>query len=428
MSRDVSRTVDLHKPLIFTGTDGNLYLNEALPAEVEEMGQFIIHDHIKDTICNSNVETFQYLLNCLSCIYERVKVNFAGYFYTAKGGTGKSTLTTVIMKLLLEDRVYITSDHNEYQRSEETLTQTAKLPTLEVGVVPASSSSKSGCSERSGKEIIKVVIVASSSSTDALRVGYRYFDCAQFYGNEALVGEALSESNIPRQELFLVSKVWNDTIYKGEDAVKEQVDQSLIDLKTSYLDLCLVHWPVPGKHIEAYKALEDLQRQEKIRGIGISNYTIEDYEALKPNIEIKPLVNQIEVNPYLFRKKTIEYFFANGILIEAYRALRNGQGMDNDTISAIAAKHECTPAQVLVRWCLQNNIIVIAKSSKPERMMDNLKSTEIRLDDDDMHILDKMTTKAAFEEFYCLYKKCIVRDTPLSMQNTFLDINDITVD
>ncbi|EGD77922.1 hypothetical protein PTSG_12899 [Salpingoeca rosetta] len=227
--------------------------------------------------------------------------------------------------------------------------------TYKVGFVPASASSAvQPKDDRDPKEIIK----------DAVAVGYRYFDCAQFYGNEAMVGQALKDSGVDRKELYLVSKVWCDTIYKGPEAVKAQVHKCLADLQTDYLDLYLVHWPVPGKHVQAYKALEELHKEGKIKGIGVSNYTIEDYNELKAEMTIKPLVNQIEVNPFLYRRRTIQFFQDEGIQIEAYRALRNGKEMDNERIKSIAEKHKCTPAQVLTAWCLQHNIIVIAKSSK----------------------------------------------------------------
>eukprot|EP00055_Hartaetosiga_balthica_P016900 m.109654 g.109654 ORF g.109654 m.109654 type:complete len:309 (+) comp9205_c0_seq1:121-1047(+) len=276
--------------------------------------------------------------------------------------------------------------------------------TYKVGFIPPSSSSTSvEDNNRSPMEIIK----------DAVDVGYRYFDCAEFYGNEKEIGEALHACNVSREELYLVSKAWTTTIYNGAEAVKAQVEQSLKDLQTEYLDLFLIHWPVPGKHIEAYLALEELVSAGKIRGIGLSNYTIEDYEELKPHISMKPLVNQMEINPFLFRKNTIQYFQAEGIQLEAYRALRQAKEMENDVIATIAKKHDKHSSQILTRWCIQHNIIVLAKSSKKERMEENFNADGFQLDEEDMTALDGLTTDANIAVYVDLYKKCVVRDTPL---------------
>ncbi|EDQ89549.1 uncharacterized protein MONBRDRAFT_8086 [Monosiga brevicollis MX1] len=247
---------------------------------------------------------------------------------------------------------------------------------------------------------------------DAVDVGYRYFDCAQFYGNEEIVGEALSSTSVPRAELYLVSKCWNDTIYKGREAVRAQVLQSLKDLKTDYLDLYLIHWPVPEKHIEAYKELEQLQAEGKVKSIGVSNYTIEDYEELKKHMTVQPVVNQIEINPFLYRRQTIEYFEKEGVRFEAYRALRQAQELDDAIIKTIADKHKRPAAQILVRWAVQHGFAVLAKSSRKERMAENFNSFDFELDLEDMAKLDDMTTEDNLEAYRDTYVKCIVRDTP----------------
>jgi len=172
--------------------------------------------------------------------------------------------------------------------------------TYKVGFIPASASAATSSTvERTAEECI----------TDALDCGYRFFECAEFYGNESEVGRAILKSGIPREELFLCSKVWTTTIEKGPDAIRAQLDKTLTDLGTDYIDLYLVHWPVPGKHVDAYKTLQILRKEGKIRGIGLSNYAVEDYLELKEaGMEIKPCVNQIEINPFLYRKNTIEFF------------------------------------------------------------------------------------------------------------------------
>jgi len=191
-----------------------------------------------------------------------------------------------------------------------------------------------------------------------------------------------------------------------------QIEKTLKDLQTDYLDGYLVHWPVPEKHIEAYKVMEEYQQKGILRTIGISNYTIEDYEELKRHMSFKPTVNQIEVNPFLYRKTTIDYFHIEGVRIEAYRALRNGKQHDNDKIIAIAATYNVTVPQILVKWGLQHDLIVVAKSSNKARMQQNLDINGFTISPTDMAILDNLTTPEALEEYRQLYIKCVVRDTP----------------
>merc|ERR1719253_659223 len=151
------------------------------------------------------------------------------------------------------------------------------------------------------------------------------FDCAQFYANEGWVGDALKGSGASREKLCIQGKVWNDNIYKGADAVKAQVDKTIADLQCGYVDIFMVHWPVPGKHVEAYNALRECKAAGKIKEIGISNYCIEDIEELKAagcfgeHGRDRPAVNQIEVNPLLYRKTTLEYCQKEGIHVQAYR-------------------------------------------------------------------------------------------------------------
>ena len=160
---------------------------------------------------------------------------------------------------------------------------------------------------------------------DALSVGYRFLECAEFYGNESEVGKAIKASGVPREELFLCSKVWTTTIEKGDDAIRAQLEKTLSDLGTDYVDLYLVHWPVPGKHVDAYKTLLNLKKEGKIRNIGVSNYAVEDYkDLLSAGVtgDDRPAVNQIEINPFIYRKNTIDYFKSEGVVLQSYRSLR----------------------------------------------------------------------------------------------------------
>jgi len=281
--------------------------------------------------------------------------------------------------------------------------------TYKVGFIPASASSAAGGSQQAGG----TEVTARECVHIALETGYRFLDCAQFYGNEAEVGLAIEDSGVERKDLFLASKVWTNKIFEGEDAVRAQVEQTLKDLKTDYLDLYLVHWPVPGgKHVKAYKVLEDMHKEGKIKSIGLSNYAVEDYEELSKECSIQPAINQIEVNPFLYRKKTIDFFQSKGIQIQAYRALRDGKAFDHPLVASLAAKYKRSPAQILGRWCVQKNVIYIPKSVKRERMFENACVFDFELGAEDIAELDALTTDENIQKFRELYEKCVIRDTP----------------
>mmetsp|Transcript_27407 Transcript_27407/g.63672 ORF Transcript_27407/g.63672 Transcript_27407/m.63672 type:complete len:367 (+) Transcript_27407:44-1144(+) len=281
--------------------------------------------------------------------------------------------------------------------------------TYKVGFVPASASAAAGGLQTPGE----TQVTARACVGEALAAGYRFLDCAQFYGNEGEVGKAIEDSQVPREDLFLASKVWNDKIYEGAAAVRAQVEKTLADLQTEYLDLYLVHWPVPGgKHVEAYLELEKLQAQGKVRSIGVSNYAVEDLEELMAACSVPPAINQIEVNPFLYRKNTIDFCQQKGIQMQSYRSLRDGKAFADPTVADLATKYNRSPAQVLGRWCLQKNIIYIPKSVKRERMEENKAVLDFEITSEDMARLDALTTAATLQAFKELYEKCVVRDTP----------------
>lgn len=203
---------------------------------------------------------------------------------------------------------------------------------------------------------------------------------------------------------------------------------ALADLGTTYIDLYLIHWPVPGKHVDAYKTLENLQREGKIRNIGVSNYAVEDYQELLDNrISSKPVVNQIEINPFLYRKNTIEYFEREGVVLQSYRSLRDGKAMDHPTLLKIGASHSKSPAQILGRWCVQHGFVYVPKSVKMGRMAENAQVFDFELSDEEMKELDSLTTPEALSAFEALYKKCVNRDT--SKDGTMEGVKmNITVD
>lgn len=189
-------------------------------------------------------------------------------------------------------------------------------------------------------------------------------------------------------------------------------DKTLNDLDTDYLDLYLIHWPVPGKHVEAYKTLEALCKEGKLRGIGLSNYAVEDYLEIKEGgFDIKPSVNQIEINPFLYRKNTIEFFKKEGVILQSYRSLRDGKAFTNPTIVKIANAKKKTPAQILGRWCVQKGFIYMPKSVKKERMIENGNVFDFELSSEEINELDSLTDPKTIEAFEGLYRKCVNRDT-----------------
>ena len=280
--------------------------------------------------------------------------------------------------------------------------------TYKVGFIPASASSAVAAPSSADK----VERTAAECVSDALACGYHFLECAEFYGNESEVGKAIAKSGIPREDLFLCSKVWTTTIEEGDAAIRAQFEKTCADLGTDYLDLYLVHWPVPGKHVEAYKTLEDLQLEGRIRGIGFSNYAVEDYLEIKEaGMRVKPVVNQIEINPFLYRKNTIEFFKKEGIQLQSYRSLRDGKAFHDPTLVKIAAAHQKTTAQILGRWCVQNGFVYVPKSVKKERMVENAKVFDFELTSEEMDELNALTTADAIETFKELYRKCVNRDT-----------------
>jgi len=164
--------------------------------------------------------------------------------------------------------------------------------------------------------------------------------------------------------------------------------------------------------VAAYKVLEQLVRENKIKAIGLSNYAVEDYQELKDSgIDILPAVNQIEINPFLYRKNTIAYFQNEGVLLQSYRSLRDGKAFQHPTLLSLANQYNKTTAQILGRWCVQKGFIYMPKSVQKERMVENSQVFDFTLEESDMDVLDSLTTKDALDSFEQLYRKCVNRDT-----------------
>eukprot|EP00793_Prasinoderma_coloniale_P001999 PRCOL_00002507-RA len=298
--------------------------------------------------------------------------------------------------------------------------------TYKVGFIPASASAAAAGAEASGA----TQRTARECVADALSVGYRFLDCAEFYGNEVDVGAAIADSGVAREDLYLASKCWNTTIASGRAAVRACVERTLSDLGIASIDLYCVHWPVPGHHVDAYKELLALRDEGLITSVGVSNYTVEDVDELAAagvaDADM-PCINQIEVNPLLFRQRTLDAMRQRGIVVQSYRSLRDGKAFDNETICAIGAKHDRTAAQVMGRWLVQKGIVYIPKSVRRARMEENACVADFELDADDVAALDALTTEEAISTYAALYRKCVFRDTPMEGQQEGLRA-DFTMD
>ena len=227
----------------------------------------------------------------------------------------------------------------------------------------------------------------------ALKIGYRHIDTAYIYGNETDVGKALQESGVQREEVFITTKVWN-TRDVGYDSVLQACEESLRRLGLTYIDLYLIHWPVQGianNTIEIWKAMVNLLREAKARAIGVSNFAIDDLKQILNDSDVVPAVNQVEFHPFLYQKDLLSFCKKNAIQLEAYSPLTRGMRLNHPTIMNIAKKYDNkTPAQILIRWSLQHNLVVIPKSVHEERILENSQVFDFELEEEDMKLLDSL--------------------------------------
>ena len=222
----------------------------------------------------------------------------------------------------------------------------------------------------------------------ALKLGYRHVDTARVYGNERDVGKALKDSGIPRQDIFVTTKVWNTD--QGYDTTLRAFEASLRDLQTDYLDLYLVHWPVAGKRRDTWRAMEVLARAGQCRAVGVSNYTERHLNELLDETDVPPVVNQVEFSPFLFQRRLLDFCKGQGIQLEAYSPLTQGRRLEDSTVREIAEAHGRTPAQVLLRWALQHDIVVIPKSIREERIRENSAIFDFALSPPEMERLNAL--------------------------------------
>lgn len=230
----------------------------------------------------------------------------------------------------------------------------------------------------------------------AIECGYRLIDTAAVYGNEKGVGRAIAVSDVLREELFITTKVWNAD--QGYNQTLAAFEKSLERLGLDYIDLYLIHWPVPAKdlYIDTWRALEKLYNDGRVRAIGVSNFTIEYLERLMSGTTVIPAVNQIELHPHLSQVELRDYCKKHGIAVESYSPIGGAGGklLDEPILHEISSKYDKSPAQVTIRWHLQHELIVIPKSVTPERIKQNIDVFDFELSEEDMAAIDNLNVDA----------------------------------
>jgi diketogulonate reductase-like aldo/keto reductase len=258
-----------------------------------------------------------------------------------------------------------------------TLHNGVKMPQLGFGVFKV----------KNGNETVESV-------KKAVEVGYRAIDTAAIYENEEGVGQAIRECGVPREELFITSKVWNTE--QGYETTLKAFEDSLNRLGLEYLDLYLIHWPGKDKYLETWRALEKLYKDGKVKSIGVSNFHIHHLENLLANSEVKPVVNQIELHPLLTQVEIRDYCAKHEIKVESWSPLGRGNLLEEPTINHIAKKHGKSPAQVLIRWHLQHDLVVIPKSITPSRIKENAQVFDFSLSLNEMNQIDALNKNERF--------------------------------
>lgn len=249
-----------------------------------------------------------------------------------------------------------------------------KIPRLGLGVYQA----------RAGEE-------TRSAVRAALELGYRHVDTARIYRNESDVGQAIKESGLPREEIFVTTKLWNSD--HGHQRALSACRESLKRLGLSYVDLYLIHWPVPELRKDTWRALVELQQEGLCRSIGVSNYMIHHLEELQSSSPVLPAVNQVEISPFNLRAELTAYCHAKNIAVEAYSPLTQGMRLDHPAVAAVARKRGRSAAQILIRWSLQRGLVVLPKSTRTERIRENAAVFDFALDPEEMGALNGLDEK-----------------------------------
>ena len=228
----------------------------------------------------------------------------------------------------------------------------------------------------------------------ALAAGYRHIDTAAVYGNEDSVGLAIAESGIPREELFITSKLWNTE--RGYDKTLRAFDQSLKKLSLDYLDLYLIHWPAVRMddwekvNNDTWRAMEHLHRSGRIRAIGVSNFLVHHLRPLMDKASVLPLVDQIEYHPGQMQEETVDFCRQHDILVEAWSPLGTGRMLTNTLLIEVAEHYHKSVAQLCIKWCLQNGTLPLPKSVTPQRIVENLQVTDFHISAEDMKTINDL--------------------------------------
>jgi diketogulonate reductase-like aldo/keto reductase len=222
----------------------------------------------------------------------------------------------------------------------------------------------------------------------AFRAGYRHIDTAAIYHNERGVGEAVKESRIPREDIFITSKLWNGN--QGYDSAFKALDASLERLGTDYLDLYLIHWPVKGKFKDSWRALEEVYKKGKVRAIGVSNFLQHHLEDLLQDAGIIPTVNQMEFHPYLVQQSLLDFCRLHGIQYQAWAPIMKGKANEIPLLNELAEKYNKTAVQVVLRWDLQKGVVTIPKSVNEERIKSNADIFDFSLSDEEVAMIDAL--------------------------------------
>lgn len=222
----------------------------------------------------------------------------------------------------------------------------------------------------------------------ALDAGWRHIDTAAIYGNEREVGHAIRESGVPREEIFVTTKLWNDD--QGYQVALAAFERSLAKLGLETVDLYLLHWPVPGRRLDSWRALEELYHAGRVRAIGVSNFTIRHLDQLCARAEVIPAVNQVELHPFLQQPGLVAHCRALGIAVSAYSPLTKGRRLDHPRLREIAAQLGRSPAQILIRWSLEKGFITLPKSASQARILENGATLEWSLEAETIEALDAL--------------------------------------
>ncbi|KAA8785737.1 diketogulonate reductase-like aldo/keto reductase [Paenibacillus sp. 4624] len=258
-----------------------------------------------------------------------------------------------------------------------TLNNGVKMPWLGFGVFKV----------KDGDEVVSAV-------KTAIEAGYRSIDTAKVYNNESGVALGIRESGIAREDLFITTKVWNSD--QGYESTLAAFEESMKRLELEYLDLYLIHWPVKGKYKDTWRALEKLYKEGRVRAIGVSNFQTHHLEDLLMDATVKPAVNQVELHPLLTQKELRDYCSTHEIQIEAWSPLGQGNLMEHPLLQDIAAKYGKSPAQVILRWDLQNGIVTIPKSVTPERIHANTELYDFELTAEEIEQINGLNENKRF--------------------------------